>query len=521
MTDFLRLDRLAKRFGSAAAVDGLSLTITRGEILALLGPSGSGKTTTLRLLAGFETPDGGSVIVEGVDVTRQPPVARRFGMVFQHYALFPHLDVGENVGFGLESMGVRDAELAHRVARALELVELAGFERRRIAHLSGGQQQRVALARALAPEPRVLLLDEPLSNLDPVLRERTRRELHDLIHLIGITTVLVTHEQEEAFELGDRVAVLREGRLEQVGTPDDLYGQPANPFVAAFVGRASMLEGVVVEQGGRGDPNSGRGRGLGRSCRRRGAGGTGAGTASPGPGTARGAVAGAARAWCPWGDRPGASFCRRDVVVPGPDRSRHGHRSEWLRPSGDRRRTGGAGSDPPGRGGQRNPSVSARGGDMTRSGARPAQLLALALLALILWLVAYPLVLVLLEAVHTAHGWTLDYVRQFAGRPTEWHALWGSCWIAVASVALSGSIGVPLAVLVTRYEFPGRRALTTIVALPAVLPPLVGVVAFLFLYGESGFLARAVQALLRLDEAPWRLEGPAAILLVHAYSMYV
>src|SRR4029453_7034464 len=152
--------------------------------------------------------------------------------------LFPHLDVGQNVAFGLESTGVKGTALEQRVARALELVELAGFERRRVAPLSGGQQQRVALARAIAPEPRVLLLDEPLSNLDPVLRERTRRELHDLIHHIGITTVLVTHEQEEAFELGDRVAFLRDGRLEQVGTPDELYAKPANPFVAAFVGRA-------------------------------------------------------------------------------------------------------------------------------------------------------------------------------------------------------------------------------------------------------------------------------------------
>ena len=248
MTAFLRLEQLTKQFGATAAVSRLSLAITRGEILALLGPSGSGKTTTLRLLAGFETPDHGAVVVDGNDVTRQTPVARRFGMVFQHYALFPHLDVGENVAFGLESLGVTGSELPQRVGRALELVDLAGFERRRIAELSGGQQQRVALARALAPEPRVLLLDEPLSNLDPLLRERTRHELHDLIHRIGITTVLVTHEQEEAFELGDRVAVLREGRLEQVGTPDELYAQPANPFVAGFVGRASSLEGVVVER---------------------------------------------------------------------------------------------------------------------------------------------------------------------------------------------------------------------------------------------------------------------------------
>jgi ABC-type Fe3+/spermidine/putrescine transport system ATPase subunit len=248
VTAFLRLDQLTRRFGATVAVDGLSLTLVRGEILALLGPSGSGKTTTLRLLAGFETPDSGSVIVDGTDVTRQPPVARRFGMVFQHYALFPHLDVGENVGFGLESLGVAGPELERRVARALELVDLTGFERRRIAQLSGGQQQRVALARAIAPEPRVLLLDEPLSNLDPLLRERTRRELHELIRRIGITTLLVTHEQEEAFELGDRVAVLRDGRLEQVGTPDELYARPANPFVAGFVGRASALEGVIVDR---------------------------------------------------------------------------------------------------------------------------------------------------------------------------------------------------------------------------------------------------------------------------------
>jgi ABC-type Fe3+/spermidine/putrescine transport system ATPase subunit len=243
---FLELDGLTRRFAAATAVDALSLAIGRGEVLALLGPSGSGKTTTLRLLAGFETPDAGRVVVDGLDVTRAPPVARRFGMVFQHYALFPHLDVRNNVAFGLESLGVAAPELGRRVAAALELVDLAGFERRRIAQLSGGQQQRVALARALAPEPRVLLLDEPLSNLDPALRERTRRELHDLIRRIGITTVLVTHEQEEAFDIADRVAVLRSGRLEQVGTPDELYGTPANPFVAGFVGRASTLEGVVA-----------------------------------------------------------------------------------------------------------------------------------------------------------------------------------------------------------------------------------------------------------------------------------
>ncbi len=249
---FLQLDTLTKRFDGITAVDGLSLSIERGEMLALLGPSGSGKTTTLRLLAGFEAPDRGRVIIEGEDVTRLEPVARRFGMVFQHYALFPHLDVGENVAFGLESIGVAGDELDRRVARALMLVDLAGFERRRVGQLSGGQQQRVALARALAPEPRVLLLDEPLSNLDPSLRERTRREIRELIRRVGITTVLVTHEQDEAFDLGDRVAVLRAGRLEQVGTPEDLYAVPANEFVAEFVGRSSSIGVIVLGPGERG-----------------------------------------------------------------------------------------------------------------------------------------------------------------------------------------------------------------------------------------------------------------------------
>ena len=249
---FLRLEGLTKRFDGTVAVDHLSLSLERGEMLALLGPSGSGKTTTLRLLAGFEVPDSGRVWVEGEDVTGVDPVARRFGMVFQHYALFPHLDLGENVAFGLESLGMRGDELERRVARALALVDLSGLERRRISQLSGGQQQRVALARALAPEPRVLLLDEPLSNLDPALRERTRREIRELIHRVGITTVLVTHEQEEAFDLGDRVAVLQGGRLEQVGSPEDLYAAPANEFVAEFVGRSSSIGVTVLGRSDRG-----------------------------------------------------------------------------------------------------------------------------------------------------------------------------------------------------------------------------------------------------------------------------
>jgi ABC-type Fe3+/spermidine/putrescine transport system ATPase subunit len=243
---FLVLERLTKRFGAVTAVNDVSLALTSGEILALLGPSGSGKTTILRLLAGFESPDAGRVIVGGEDVTRLAPVTRRFGMVFQHYALFPHLDVAGNVGFGLDGRGMTPAQQRARIEESLALVDLGGYAARRIGQLSGGQQQRVALARALAPEPRVLLLDEPLSNLDPALRERTRGEIRDLIHRVGTTTVFVTHEQDEAFDLGDRVAVLRGGRLEQVGTPEQLYGEPANAFVAGFVGRSAAVPVQVL-----------------------------------------------------------------------------------------------------------------------------------------------------------------------------------------------------------------------------------------------------------------------------------
>ncbi len=242
MTAFLEVQAIKKQWAHTVTVGPITLDIARGEIVALLGPSGSGKTTMLRLLAGFETPDAGRIVVEGEDVTTMAAARRRFGMVFQHFALFPHLDVGENVAFGLQGRG------KDKVTEALTLVDLAGFERRKVQELSGGQQQRVALARALAPEPRVLLLDEPLSNLDPTLRERTRRELRQLIKRVGITTVFVTHEQEEAFDLGDRVAVLNAGRLEQAGAPEELYERPATLFVATFVGRANVFRGAAARE---------------------------------------------------------------------------------------------------------------------------------------------------------------------------------------------------------------------------------------------------------------------------------
>jgi len=238
---FLELRALGKRFGEHTVLDEVSLEIAEGEILALLGPSGSGKTTILRLLAGFERAERGEILLTGRDVTSLSPGRRGFGMVFQHYALFPHMTVAENIAFGLESQGRRKPEIEARIAEMLELVDLPGLGARRVSEISGGQQQRVALARALAPEPRLLLLDEPLSNLDPALRERTRRELREAVRRVGITTVLVTHEQEEAFTIGDRVAVLNRGRLEQVGHPEELYGEPRSRFVATFVGRASAL----------------------------------------------------------------------------------------------------------------------------------------------------------------------------------------------------------------------------------------------------------------------------------------
>ena len=245
----VRFADVYKSFDDTVVLAGVSLDIEPGEIFALLGPSGSGKTTMLRLLAGFEQLDRGRLLIADEAVEHLPPARRGVGMLFQSYALFPHLSVAENVAFGLKVRGGEQGEIQKRVAEMLELVRLSGFEERRIAELSGGQQQRVALARALAPRPRVLLLDEPLSNLDPALREETRADLRRAVKQTGITTVLVTHEQEEAFELGERIGVLGGGRLEQVAAPAELYQDPASRFVASFVGRCSVLPGLVEARG--------------------------------------------------------------------------------------------------------------------------------------------------------------------------------------------------------------------------------------------------------------------------------
>ncbi|MER6452120.1 ABC transporter ATP-binding protein [Streptomyces sp900105245] len=236
---------LRREFGATVALDGLDLTVRPGEFLALLGPSGCGKTTALRMLAGFEHPDSGAVLVDGEDVTRVPAHRRDAGMVFQSYSLFPHLDAVDNVAFGLRMRKVRTAERRARAAELLELVGLGDKGARYPHQLSGGQQQRIALARALALRPRVLLLDEPLSALDAKVRLTLREEIRRLQQELGITTLFVTHDQEEALSVADRVAVMRAGRLEQCAGPAELYGRPATAFVAEFVGTMSRLPGEL------------------------------------------------------------------------------------------------------------------------------------------------------------------------------------------------------------------------------------------------------------------------------------
>ena len=235
-----------KRFGRVTAVDRVSLSVERGEFFALLGPSGCGKTTLLRMIAGFETPDAGRILIDGVEVSAMPPYARPVNMMFQSYALFPHLDVAGNIAFGLRQEGMERRPREARVSEMLAMVQMQGYERRRPHELSGGQKQRVALARALAKQPKLLLLDEPLAALDRKLREETRLELTGIQQQLGTTFLVVTHDQEEALGMASRIAVMRAGRFEQIGTPAEIYERPNSRFVADFVGVVNLFEAGTV-----------------------------------------------------------------------------------------------------------------------------------------------------------------------------------------------------------------------------------------------------------------------------------
>jgi spermidine/putrescine transport system ATP-binding protein len=245
----VRLATVTKRFDDVVAVDALTLEVPRGRFFALLGPSGCGKTTTLRMIGGFEEPTEGIIYLGERDVTGLPPYKRDVNTVFQSYALFPHLTIFENVAFGLRRRGVKGENVRKQVARILELVRLAGYERRKPRQLSGGQQQRVALARALVNSPRVLLLDEPLGALDLKLRKEMQLFIKALQHDLGITFIHVTHDQEEAMTMADSIAVMSEGHIEQLGSPDELYERPATPFVARFLGVSNLLEGISEGDG--------------------------------------------------------------------------------------------------------------------------------------------------------------------------------------------------------------------------------------------------------------------------------
>lgn len=246
----VELCKVSKCFGEVVAVDNVTLKIRDGEFFSLLGPSGCGKTTTLRMIAGFEIPTEGEICIQGELMGLTPPFQRNTNMVFQNYALFPHMSVAENIGFGLEMKKVPKEEIARRVEEALELVRLPDFGKRRPVQLSGGQQQRVALARALINRPGVLLLDEPLGSLDLKLRKEMQLELKGLQHQVGITFVYVTHDQEEALTMSDRIAVMDQGRVLQIGTPTGIYERPASRFVADFIGETNFLEGMVSKRDG-------------------------------------------------------------------------------------------------------------------------------------------------------------------------------------------------------------------------------------------------------------------------------
>jgi len=247
---YLVLDKLTKRFGQWTAVDELSLTVEKGELVSLLGPSGCGKTTTLQMIAGFLDPTAGRVTLDGADLLAKKPSQRGLGIVFQSYALFPHMTAAENVAFGLEMRGMPRAERERRVRDTLQLVGLSAFGDRYPKKMSGGQQQRVALARALVIEPSLLLLDEPLSNLDAKMREEMQVELRRIQRSVGTTMILVTHDQSEAMALSDRVVVMNKGRVEQIAAPQEAYDRPATAFVANFLGRTNLLQGVVRHEDG-------------------------------------------------------------------------------------------------------------------------------------------------------------------------------------------------------------------------------------------------------------------------------
>ncbi len=249
---FLELHDIDKSFGKNKVVKKLSLSVGKGEFVSLLGGSGCGKTTTLRMIAGFETPDSGSILVDGRDVAKLPPNKRKLGMVFQNYALFPNMTVKRNIAFGLAINGMARPDIDKRVAEMLEVIHMGDFGDRYPHQLSGGQQQRVALARALAPAPAALLLDEPLSALDAKIRIRLRDDIRAIQQRLGITTIYVTHDQEEALSISDRVAVMKEGLIEQIGSPFQIYNSPATPYVATFIGTLNALPAVVT------DPAAGR-----------------------------------------------------------------------------------------------------------------------------------------------------------------------------------------------------------------------------------------------------------------------
>lgn len=245
----LQLKQIQKSFGNTKVLDGIDLQLHRGEFITLLGASGCGKTTTLRIIAGLETPDSGSVLLDGVDVTTVPPEKRNVNTVFQNYALFPHMSVADNIGYGLKLKKVSKSEIQAKVKEMLELVQLGEYGSRMPAELSGGQRQRVAIARALAVQPQILLLDEPLGALDLQLRRQMQFELKRLQKQLGITFLYITHDQEEALNMSDRIAVMRQGRFEQIGTPNEIYDSPKTAYVAKFVGEANILKGKVTQSG--------------------------------------------------------------------------------------------------------------------------------------------------------------------------------------------------------------------------------------------------------------------------------